>query len=71
METNETKDTKKAWGGARKGAGRKKTVNASVNINFRVDADLCDLLKAQPNVSRFVNDAIREKLGVPKPTALL
>ncbi|HPH63656.1 MAG TPA: hypothetical protein PLN63_08580 [Paludibacteraceae bacterium] len=49
-------------GGKREGAGRKSKYGATVNVNFRIDADLADLLNAQPNRSRFINEAIREKL---------
>lgn len=49
-------------GGKREGAGRKSKYGASTNVNFRIDADLQALLNAQPNRSRFINEAIREKL---------
>lgn len=49
-------------GGRREGAGRKSIYGATKNINFRLDGDLLLSLEALPNRSRFINDAIREKL---------
>lgn len=67
METEETKTT---WGGARKGAGRKKTGN--VSVFFRLPADLIALLDGVGNKSAFVAEAIRhyaEAKGITIPAA--
>lgn len=56
METQ----VKKQRGGRRENAGRKSKYGATTNVNFRIDADLLDLLNAQPNKSRFINDALRK-----------
>ncbi|MEG1574967.1 MAG: hypothetical protein RRY55_01160 [Bacteroidales bacterium] len=48
-------------GGKRTGAGRKSKYGATVNINFRLDADLQAFIKGSDNRSRFINEAIREK----------
>lgn len=54
----------KNHGGARPGAGRKKT---TVRYFFNLDNDLAESLNNMPksiapNKSRFINQAIREKL---------
>jgi|GEM_PF-3855174 hypothetical protein len=46
MENKETETTKKSWGGARKGAGRKCKGNAPlVTIAFRVPSEIKEQLK--------------------------
>lgn len=49
-------------GGKREGAGRKPSGVTKTTTTFSLDNDLVVLLNAQPNRSRFINEAIREKL---------
>lgn len=56
-------ETTKKHGGARSGAGRKKTVKQT---SFHLDLDLVPILQYIPNKSRFINEAIREKLEIKK-----
>lgn len=50
------------WGGARKGAGRKKT-SAKCTIAFSIEIELLTLIDNEfPNRSRVINEAIREYL---------
>ena len=49
-------------GGKREGAGRKKSGVTKTTTTFSLDPDLLAQLNLQPNRSRFINEAIREKL---------
>lgn len=46
-------------GGARPGSGRPKTKRP---FPFRIDIDLYDRIKGFENISKFINDAVRDKL---------
>lgn len=52
-------EEKKQHGGARPGAGRKKTVK---QVSFQLDLDLIPRTEKIKNKSRFYNEAIREKM---------
>lgn len=57
MHNDQTKAPKSGHGGARKGAGRPKTVARQVTVGLPQDA--LDILQQQPNKSAFVAEAIR------------
>lgn len=48
---------KKSWGGARAGAGRKKTT--AKLYGFAAPQDVVDILEAQPNRTNYILAAIR------------
>lgn len=54
-QTNE----KKSWGGARKGAGRPRSIDNCKSIALRIPQDIAEILDKQPNRSAFIIDAIR------------
>jgi len=66
MEKENEKDylPLRTWGGARKGAGRKK--NGSREYVFRAQADLVEVLDRQPNKSQFVQHCIYATLAREK-----
>ena len=55
-------------GGKREGAGLKKghaptrVGRTQTHTAFRIDNDLLAYIRQQPNMGRFVNEAIREKI---------
>lgn len=63
---NETKKTTKGWGGARSGAGRKKSDNVKT-LGFCAPQDVVDILNAQPNRSAYIIEAIRAYAKQNKP----
>lgn len=42
--------------------GRKNGFRTTISVHIGIDADLYERYKAIPNKTRFINDAIREKL---------
>lgn len=42
--------------------GRKNGFRTTISVHIGIDSDLYDRYKAIPNKTRFINDAIREKL---------
>lgn len=50
--------SKKAWGGARSGSGRKKTTTKSIAL--RIPQDVEQILEQVPKRSEFIVEAIRE-----------
>lgn len=57
METENQSENKRGWGGARRGAGRKKTTTASIAL--KIPADVEAILAAVPNRSAYIVAAIR------------
>lgn len=54
--------SEKKRGGAKVGhAPTRKGGRTQTHTGFRIDNDLLDKLRQQPNMGRFVNQAIREK----------
>ncbi len=49
--------SKKAWGGARSGSGRKKTTTKSIALRIPQDVEL--ILEQVPKRSEFIVEAIR------------
>lgn len=61
METNEL--SKATWGGARKGAGRKKT--CAKRVFFSANQEVADILDAHDgNLSEFINECIVKAMGM-------
>ena len=42
--------------------GRKNGFHTTISVHIGIDTDLYERYKAIPNKTRFINDAIREKL---------
>lgn len=51
--------TKKTWGGARKGAGRKSVRGNVKTISIRVPQDIVDILSDCENKADYIVEAIR------------
>lgn len=49
----------KTWGGKRKSVGRPRVTAKA--YSFKADKDLINVLDAQENRNRFINNAVREK----------
>lgn len=61
MENQNKEKAANGWGGARKGAGRRKTSENVKTIGLCVPQDVVDILEAQANRSAYIIAAIREK----------
>lgn len=54
-------EEKKKRGGARPNSGRPAKAEYSKRITFRASQDVADILAEQPNMTKFIEKAIREK----------
>lgn len=57
MKVDNSAPKSASWGGARPGAGRKRSSSASISL--RIPEDVERILAAQPNRSTFIVEAIR------------
>lgn len=49
-------------GGKREGAGRKSTGINQKHMNFKIDLENVEILQAQKNKNRFINELIRNSI---------
>lgn len=55
-------EQKSNHGGKREGAGRKPKVKGqTLHVGFKCSQDVWDILQMQPNKTKYIEDAIREK----------
>ncbi len=55
-------EEKKNWGGKREGAGRPKSDVETKIISIKMETELVKSLPSDINRSRYVNEAVREKM---------